>query len=169
LFVLKFTGLVTEGGYTLGAGHLSNSDRVARAARKRPRGRRKSPSSRPPRARRPRSNPGHRRCSIIRMITGSVGAKPRKKKTARTRTRKTPTRRTTRRCRQEGSRKADRAAAVSGRHVIPLEPQPVSAAERAILERLTERRQELDQRERELALRGNHAAGAGKSSSQVIE
>ena len=32
LFVLKFTGLVTEGGYTLGAGHLSKSDRVQREA-----------------------------------------------------------------------------------------------------------------------------------------
>jgi len=32
LFVLKFTGLVTEGSYTLGAGHLSKADRVAHEA-----------------------------------------------------------------------------------------------------------------------------------------
>ena len=32
LFVLKFTGLVTEGSYTLGAGHLSKTDRVAHEA-----------------------------------------------------------------------------------------------------------------------------------------
>ena len=32
LFILKFTGLVTEGSYTLGAGHLSKADRVAHEA-----------------------------------------------------------------------------------------------------------------------------------------
>jgi hypothetical protein len=29
LFVLKFTGLVTEGSYTLGAGHRAKADRIA--------------------------------------------------------------------------------------------------------------------------------------------
>ena len=37
--------------------------------------------------------------------------------------------------------------------VVPVEQKPLSAAERAILERLTERRQELDQRAREIDMR----------------
>ena len=49
-----------------------------------------------------------------------------------------------------------------GGTVIPLEGKPVSAAERAILERLQERRQELDARARELDVRENLLKAAEK-------
>jgi flagellar motility protein MotE (MotC chaperone) len=45
---------------------------------------------------------------------------------------------------------------------IPLDPKPVSASERAVLERLTERRQELEQRARELDLRETLVQAAEK-------
>ena len=152
LFVLKFTGLVTEGGYTLGAGHLSKTDRIAheaQLAREAGQGPDFKCSARilPPAS-----------CGAEALkqtwsketfnypdVTGSVGASkpqrsPRRRATRRTATRRKPQSPSSRNRHRTGSS-------------IPLEPKPMSPAERAILERLTERRQELDQRERELAMR----------------
>lgn len=157
LFILKFTGLVTDGGYTLGAGHLSKSDRVVREAAE-------LAASRSPRQGvAPQTNEAAHDKVLLALkqswaqetfkypdVTGSVGAsKPSEKKET-----------------ESGKGEADKKdaerkeAAKSvepkpspGGVVIPLEPKSVSPAERAILERLTERRQELDARERELGMR----------------
>ncbi len=151
LFVLKFTGLVTEGGYTLGAGHLSRSDRVQREAAELAANRRLRPqpaqiAAAPDKA--PAKQSWAQEMFNYPDVTGSV-AKPEKKdgKDAD---------------KKDGDKKdGDKKEAakpiepkkVPDGVVIPLDPKPVSPAERALLERLTERRQELDQRERELAVR----------------
>lgn len=161
LFILKFTGLVTEGGYTLGAGHLSKSDRVQREAaelaanrllRPQPAQTAAAPDKAPVKqswAQEMFNYPGE--------VTGSVGAsKPADKKDGK------DADKTDKADKKDGDKKDDdkkeakkpiEPKKVPDGVVIPLDPKPVSPAERALLERLTERRQELDQRERELAMR----------------
>jgi flagellar motility protein MotE (MotC chaperone) len=142
LFALKLAGIVTDGGYTLGAGHLAKSDRITREAAN-------SASLQAPRtqsvAQRP--EPAQIKQSWAQEVfnypdvTGSVGAtKPAPKEAA-----------------------ADAAADKKPKPVDPkpapagipvqVEAKPLSVAERAVLERLTERRLELDQRARELDMR----------------
>jgi flagellar motility protein MotE (MotC chaperone) len=154
LFILKLAGLVFDGGYTLGAGHLSKSDRAAREAAEIAASRLLRP---PPQvnAAIPDKTPAKSWAQQMLNypdVTGSVAAKSTEKKDGG---------------KPEAEKKdadkkdGDKKEAVKpvdpppspGGVVIPLEPKPVSAAERAILERLTERRQELDARERELAIR----------------
>lgn len=153
LFVLKFTGLVTDGGYTLGAGHLSKGDRAALEAAELA----AIEALKPVAARNAAASPGRAQPAKQSWaqemfnypdVTGSVGAsKPAEKKDAD---------------KKDADKKdADKKEAAKpvepkpspGGVVVPLEPKTVSPAERAILERLTERRQELDQRERELGMR----------------
>jgi flagellar motility protein MotE (MotC chaperone) len=141
LFVLKFFGLVTEGGYTLGAGHLAMSDRAAFEAEQAREMQRLSAASKPPSAPAPKQSWAKEMFNYP-DVTGSVAAKKEEKKDGD---------------KKEGDKAekpkpAEPKPAPNG-VVIPLEPQPISQAERAILERLTERRQELDQRERELSVR----------------
>ena len=152
LFVLKFTGLVTEGSYTLGAGHLSKADRVAHEAQL-AQDLAKSAASRSAAS---TSNPPASKQAVAEAlkqtwtkepfnypdVTGSVPSKPKESKAEE---------------KKDGDKK-EAAKPIEPKPspngvVIPLEPQPMSQAERAILERLVERRQELDQRERELAMR----------------
>jgi len=159
LFVLKFTGLVTEGSYTLGAGHLSKADRAAHEARLAQESL-KSPTSNSSASKSPASNPlagKQASAEAIKQawsketlnypdITGSVGAsKPAEKKDGKEADKKDGEK-------KEVAKPIEPKKVPDG-VVIPLDPKPVSPAERALLERLTERRQELDQRERELAVR----------------
>jgi flagellar motility protein MotE (MotC chaperone) len=154
LFVLKFTGLVTEGSYTLGAGHLSKSDRIQReaadlAAKELLRSQEAQAAAAPAKA---PVRQSWAREMFYPDVTGSVGAtKPAEKKDGKADADK-----------KEGDKKdGEKKEAtkpiepkkVPDGVVIPLDPKPVSPAERALLERLVERRQELDQRERELAVR----------------
>ena len=146
LFILKFTGLVTEGSYTLGAGHLSKTDRVAHEAQL---AQDKSAASKSA-----ASNPSVGKLTSAEAlkqtwsketfnypdVTGSVPA-PKPKEAEKKEGDK-----------KEATKPVEPKPSPDG-VLIPLEPQPMSQAERAILERLTERRQELDQRERELAMR----------------
>lgn len=145
LFVLKVAGIVMEGGYTLGAGHQAKSDRAAREA---------LPSiartgmPAPAESARPKS--WAQEMFGYPDITGSVGAKPAAKDGEKAAAKD-----------KESEAKAaepktiakavERAA--SGGTPVKLEPVTISAAERALLERLSERRQELEKRESELEMR----------------
>ncbi len=155
LFILKFTGLVTEGGYTLGAGHLSKSDKATHEAQLA----QKSPASKPASSNSSASNPPiDKQASAQALkqtwskepfnhpdVTGSVNAPKAKEAEKKDGDKKEGDK-------KEAAKPAEPKPTPNG-VLIPLEPQPMSQAERAILERLTERRQELDQRERELAMR----------------
>lgn len=147
LFVLKTTGLVTAGGYTLGAGHLARSDRLTQEAAERAENERLHAQQ--------VSNRAARAADAAidgAEVTGSVdstksrdgdaktGAKGEAKKDAKT---------------DEAARKSGPAEPKSAPDgtVIPLDPKPISPAERALLERLTERRLELEERARALQVR----------------
>ena len=171
LFVLKFTGLVTEGGYTLGAGHLSNSDRVARdAAETAARAQDKPIVATAAGAPAPKQSWAQQMFNYP-DVTGSVGAKPAEKKDSKDADKKDAEKKDDKKDtgKKEAAKPIEPPPSPGG-IVIPLEPQPVSPAERAILERLTERRQELDQRERELTLRETMLqAQEKKLEAKVIE
>lgn len=145
LFTLKVVGLVTQGGYTLGAGHLARSDRDAVEA---------SNIALSQAARTAQEQPVKKKSWAQEMffpdVTGSVSTTGATKPPAPA---------------PKEDRK-DQAAGAGTKPVKPVEPKrepdgipiqldpkPVSAAERAVLERLTERRQELEQRARELDVR----------------
>jgi flagellar motility protein MotE (MotC chaperone) len=147
LFILKFTGIVTDGGYTLGAGHLSKSDRIARAAAEQVAHELLNPPATIQASVAAPKQSWAQEMFNYPDVTGSVGAsKPAEKKDGKP---------------EADKKDADKKEAAKpiepkpspGGVVISLEAKPVSPAERAILELLTERRQELDQRERELAMR----------------
>ncbi|HKY85489.1 MAG TPA: hypothetical protein VJL90_01875, partial [Pseudorhodoplanes sp.] len=152
LFVLKFTGLVTEGSYTLGAGHLAKTERLAHEAQL---AREKSAALKSPVSNPPAGKPVSAEAIIKQAwskeafnpdVTGSVGAsKPAEKKDAKDADKKDGEK-------KEATKPIEPKKVPDG-VVIPLDPKPVSPAERALLERLTERRQELDARERELSVR----------------
>lgn len=160
LFVLKFTGLVTEGSYTLGAGHLAKTERLAQEARLAQESL-KSPTSNASGSKSPASNPltgagaikqAWSKETFNQDVTGSVGAtKPAEKKDGKPDADKKDA------DKKDGEKKEAtkpiEPKKVPDGVVIPLDPKPVSPAERALLERLTERRQELDARERELSVR----------------
>lgn len=142
LFTLKVVGIVTQGGYTMGAGHLAKSDREAYEAR----------NIVLSQAARAQQEPALKKKSWAQEmffpdVTGSVSstgatkAPAPKEANAETAGDKKPPAKPV-----EPKREPDGIP-------IHLDPKPLSAAERAILERLTERRQELEQRARELDVR----------------
>ena len=143
LFTLKVVGLFTQGGYTLGTGSLAKSDRdiyatdntilsQAGAARAQPEPKKKSWAQE----------------MFFPDVTGSVSS---------TGATKAPTPAPKEANAEPGADKKPPKPVEPKREpdgtVIQLDPKPLSAAERAILERLTERRQELEQRARELDVR----------------
>jgi flagellar motility protein MotE (MotC chaperone) len=154
LFVLKVAGIVIDGGYTLGAGHQAKSDRAFReqatvVAR--------SPQMPPP------QEPGRPKSWAQEMfgypdVTGSVGAsKPAQPKEAATpdnavdpKNAKTPP-------------KAPQAGTV-----VQLDTPHVSPAERALLERLSERRKELEKRQSELDMRDTLLKAAEKKLEERL-
>ncbi len=146
LFALKLTGIVLNGGYTLGAGHQAKSDRAIREA--------------PPVMTRvrdsaaPTETPARKSSWAQDMfgypdVTGSVGA-------AKPANEQKPAEQAS--TEQKSDQKTAQKPASApppppmGR-VIQAEAAPMSPAERALLERLSERRQLLEQRESELAMR----------------
>ena len=153
LLLLKIVALVSEGGYTLGAGHLAKSDRLAReAAALASNQSLRAPATVTAQAAAP-ERPAAKQSWAQEMfnypgdVTGSVGnQKSGDKKDAEKKD-----------AEKKDAPKKDAKPAEpkpsAGGAVIPLDAKPVSPAERALLERLTERRQELDQRERELQVR----------------
>lgn len=172
LFALKLIGIVADGGYTLGAGHLAKTDRIARESARIV----TSQLLRPPATAEPQAEvPPAKQSWAQEMfnypdVTGSVGSSKsanegatgaagdkEKDKTAAAKLDE----------KGQGTKPADKDQAAktdkpakpvdpkpsSGGTQIPVDGRPMSAAERAILERLQERRQELDQRARELDMR----------------
>jgi flagellar motility protein MotE (MotC chaperone) len=139
LFVLKVIGLVLEGGYTLGGSSGNDTRRAATietAPGKEPwakqmfnfpNGKTAPGNSRPP-----------ERAAGFSDITGSVDAKPKEKPPE---------------VKPDEAKKPQEPKPTQNGIVIPLDAKPVSAAERAILERLHERREELEKRARELDMR----------------
>lgn len=156
LFLLKATGIITAGGYTLGAGHLARSDRLAlEAANAAANARlRVPPPARLARTEEPAAAKKSWAQDVFNYpdVTGSVGAaKP--KEAAKPDAKPDDGKADPKPAAGKAPIKPVDPKPSPGGAIIPLEPKPVSVAERAILERLTERRLELDERERELQVR----------------
>lgn len=143
LFALKLTGIAIDGGYTLGAGHLAKGDRLARDGAAIKSAQNLPPASPPSPA--PIRQSWAQEMFNFPDVTGSVGTtKPAPQdKAAEKDADKTPAAK---------PKPVDPKPSPNGIPVL-VEQKPLSAAERAILERLTERRLELDQRARELDMR----------------
>jgi flagellar motility protein MotE (MotC chaperone) len=158
LFVLKTTGLITSGGYTLGAGHLARSDRLAQEAAERAANKQLHDQQvgKVIVAGRPLAQ------AIHPDVTGSVGSTKSKEgekadakadpKTAAKTDAKAEAKAESKADANKKAEPIDPKPAPDGT-VIPLETKPISPAERAILQRLSERRLELDEIARELQVR----------------
>jgi flagellar motility protein MotE (MotC chaperone) len=149
LLALKLTGLIMDGGYTLGAGHQAMIDRAARdaamtviATRPVPVVRQDEPKL--PSAQDMSGNPD---------VTGSVAAKPKE----------TPKDSTPEESAEPKKIQAlpPRKGPVNGT-VVQMDANPMSPSERALLERLSERRQELEKRQNELDMRDTLLKAAEK-------
>jgi flagellar motility protein MotE (MotC chaperone) len=169
LFVLKVIGIVADGGYTLGAGHLAKTDLIARESAKLA----ASQLLRPPALTEAQQAPAAPKQSWAQEmfnypdVTGSVGAAKSATGSAGEKDKPQPGKPVTAKDKekQEPAKPGEAASAEAKDQAKPAEPKappantisadakPLSVAERAILERLQERRQELDQRERELDMR----------------
>ncbi|HVX98289.1 MAG TPA: flagellar protein FlbB [Pseudorhodoplanes sp.] len=148
LFALKMTGIIANGGYTLGAGHLAKTDRMARESAKMV----TTQLLNPPALgddRAGEAGPAKRSWAQEMFgypdVTGSVGdAKPKDATGSAPEDKKDEA--------KAAAKPAEPTPSPNGT-VITFDNKPMSAAERAILERLQERRQELEQRAKELDLR----------------
>lgn len=160
LFVLKVYGIVADGGYTLGAGRLSQADRIALDAKIV-----NAPLSRPSAPARPSSQSWAQEMFNYPDVTGSVGAtKPpagdadkadEKKAGDKDKKAANDTKDADKKDdkdKKETAKPAEPKPSPGGR-VVSADPKPLSPAERAILERLGDRRQELDERAKELDMR----------------
>ena len=152
LFVLKSIGLIFDGGYTLS--ELRAAPTTATSPARSPQ-RPTAPAAPMPTAPTPprraaASDPGRSRCSTI--PTSPVGRASRKPQAGGRRRR--------------ASRTPKRAAADAGRHAGAARRRSgmLSPAERAILERLAERRTELEARARELEMRESLLQGRGEAA-----
>lgn len=146
LFTLKVVGIFTQGGYTLGAGHLAKSDRATYESRNIVLSQTSAASARSHQEPVPVKK-SWAQDMFFPDVTGSVtttgATKPPAPKEAS--------------AEQAGDKKPAAKPIEPKKEPdgipIHMDPKPLSAAERAILERLTERRQELEQRARELDVR----------------
>lgn len=158
LFLLKVAGIVIDGGYTLGAGHQAKSDRAFQEA---------TVVTRP--AQTVRQEPARKPSWAQEMfgypdVTGSVGAsEPAPQKDAPP-------------AKDAGApdtaadprfAKAPPPKAQSGR-VVQLDAPQTSPAERALLERLSERRRELEKRQSELDMRDTLLKAAEKKIEERL-
>jgi flagellar motility protein MotE (MotC chaperone) len=152
LFVLKLTGIVMEGGYTLGAGHLARTDRIARESAKLVTSQLLSPPALT--EEKPVEEQPAKRSWASEMfgfpgdITGSIGESKPEDATGSS----PDAKKEKEESKPEAAKPAEPKPSPNGT-VVTIDPKPISMAERAILERLQERRQELEQRARELDLR----------------
>ncbi len=162
LLALKLMGIVVDGGYTLGAGHLAKTDRIARESAKIV----TSQLLRPPAITEPQTQEAApaRQSWAQEMfgypdVTGSVGGA--KKDEAAAPTEKGDDKTKTPAKTAENAKPGEKEKVAKpvdpkpspGGTVIPVDAKPMSVAERAILERLQERRRELEERARELDMR----------------
>jgi flagellar motility protein MotE (MotC chaperone) len=157
LFTLKLSGLLIDGGYTLGAGHQAKTDRAVIEAHV---------LNRPLQAAQQQPAPARQRSWAQDMfgypdITGSVGASkpaPPKEGAAPPATAEKPV----------DPKYAKPPPKAQSGTVVQLDAQHVSPAERALLERLAERRQELEKRQSELDMRDTLLRAAEKRLEQRI-
>jgi flagellar motility protein MotE (MotC chaperone) len=158
LFVLKFLGLVLDGGYTLGQ-RLGSAETLVVTTVPMSSTAQLRPQTTPlniPSTSASGSGKSWMRDNFYPEVTGSVPSTPPASKDAKA----------------QGTTEAKPAAAPSGsapdarsggtKVALDAPPRPVSAAERALLERLQERRQELDARSRELDARESLLTAAEK-------
>jgi flagellar motility protein MotE (MotC chaperone) len=154
LFTLKLTGILIDGGYTLGAGHQAKVDRAVVESHI---------VTRPGQTAQQQQSPARQRSWAQDMfgypdITGSVGASkpaaPKEGAAADPHAAKPPV--------PKNPPKGPNGT------VVQLDVQPVSPAERALLERLTERRHELEKRQSELDMRDTLLKDAEKRLEQRL-
>lgn len=163
LFVLKVAGLVVDGGYTLGGWRASPT-----SIRSSPSVRVASPAiSLEEPAPAAGSDPGRqswaREMFNFPDITGSVGAKPAAKEEAGKDAAKDSAKEADRNAAKEPPAKVPETLPAKSGTVVPFDgPRMLSAAERAVLERLQERRIELEARARELDVRESLLKAAEK-------
>jgi flagellar motility protein MotE (MotC chaperone) len=154
LFVLKVAGIVIDGGYTLGAGHQAKSDRAFREPTSVTVRSAQAPQPQEP-AVRPKS--WAQEMFGYPDVTGSVGAsKPAEPKDAPAQDKADP----------KYAKTPPKAAQVGT--VIPLDTPQISPAERALLERLSERRKELEKRQSELEMRDTLLKAAEKKLEERL-
>jgi flagellar motility protein MotE (MotC chaperone) len=152
LFLLKVTGIVIDGGYTLGAGHQAKSDRAFREA---------TVITRPAQTAQ-HQEPARKQSWAQEMfgypdVTGSVGASnPAPPKDA-----------------SAPDKPADPKFAKSppkaqSGTLVQLDAAHISPSERALLERLSERRRELEKRQSELEMRDTLVKAAEKKLDERL-
>lgn len=153
LFVLKVAGIVIDGGYTLGAGHQAKSDRPFREPTAATfRSSAEAPQVQAP----PRQKSWAQEMFGYPDVTGSVGAsKPEPKsdpapEKADPKFAKTPPK-----GQQSGT-------------VVQFDAASISPAERALLERLSERRKEIEKRQSELDMRDTLLRAAEKKLEERL-
>lgn len=157
LFALKIIGLISDGGYTLGAGHLAKSDYEAKLAGRAAHAQLQAP---------PRDGKQSWAQEMFNFpdVTGSIGAsKPADKPSAKDKEKSgkgeeaSDEKSAAKKDKPENPKAADGKAGDKNNGVSTTPPvditQQQSPAERALLARLNQRRQELDNRARELDLR----------------
>ncbi|MFN3351157.1 MotE family protein [Pseudorhodoplanes sp.] len=156
LLLLKVAGIIFEGGYTLGAGHQAKTDRALREA---------TVITRPAQTVQP--PPPARKPSWAQEmfgypdVTGSVGAPPQQNGAKPAETKPAETKPAETKPVDPKYAKAPPPAAPAGQ-VVQLETTPISPSERALLERLAERRAELEKRQSELDMRDTLLKAAEK-------
>lgn len=152
LFLLKVTGIVMEGGYTLGAGHQARSDRVLRE---------QTVVMTRPAENTERQEPARKLSWAQEMfgypdVTGSVGAAKPKDPPAPEKA-----------AEPKSVQKSQPKSAASGTKVQLDTPQ-ISPAERALLERLSERRRDLEKRQSEMDMRDTLLKAAEKKLDERL-
>jgi flagellar motility protein MotE (MotC chaperone) len=154
LFTLKVVGLLTQGGYTLGAGHLSKTDREAFEARNVVTNRNLAAAARRQEDAAQLNAQSKKKSWAQEMffpdeVTGSVTGSSKPAAPAKEAPKEANA--------EKGDKKAPAKPAepkpMPDGVAVQVDPKPLSASERALLERLSERRQELEQRARELDVR----------------
>jgi flagellar motility protein MotE (MotC chaperone) len=154
LFLLKVTGIVIDGGYTLGAGHQAKSDRALREQT--------VVITRPAQTAQ-QQEPARPKLSWAQEmfgypdVTGSVGAsKPEPPKDA-----PAPEK-------PVDPKYAKAPPKAQSGKVVQLDAPQVSPAERALLERLSERRKEIEKRQSELEMRDTLLKAAEKKLEERL-
>ena len=161
LLLLKVAGIIFEGGYTLGAGYQAKTDRAFREA---------TVITRPAQTVQP-PQPARKPSWAQEMfgypdVTGSVGAAPQPDGAKPAETRPAEAKPADAKPAETKPvdpkyAKAPPPAAPAGQ-VVQLETTPISPSERALLERLAERRAELEKRQSELDMRDTLLKAAEK-------
>jgi flagellar motility protein MotE (MotC chaperone) len=156
LLALKLTGIILDGGYTLGAGHQAMIERAAKDAAKA--AAMTALATRPVQVVRQEDPRFPATQEAAGDVTGSVAAKP---KDASREAAKGAALETVSSEPKKIQALPARQAPVNGT-LVQMDANPISPSERALLERLSERRQELEKRQSELEMRDTLLRAAEK-------